>query len=67
MQLSIVIPLYNEQNSIKELNETIEKVVSAMGIKYEIIYIDDGSNDNSWNVIKDLAKEYDQNKGNKIP
>ena len=37
-----------------------------MGIKYEIIYIDDGSNDNSWNVIKDLAKEYDQIKGIKF-
>ena len=66
MQLSIVIPLYNEQNSLKELNETIEKVVSAMGIEYEIIYIDDGSNDNSWNVIKDLAKKSDQIKGIKF-
>ncbi|MBT7624439.1 MAG: glycosyltransferase, partial [Flavobacteriaceae bacterium] len=63
MQLSIVIPLYNEQNSIKELNETIEKVVLAMGVEYELIYIDDGSNDNSWNVIKNLAKESDQIKG----
>ncbi|SUZ84536.1 uncharacterized protein METZ01_LOCUS37390 [marine metagenome] len=66
MQLSIVIPLFNEQNSLEELNETIEKVVSAMGIEYEIIYIDDGSNDNSWNVIKDLAKKSDQIKGIKF-
>ena len=66
MQLSIVIPLYNEQNSLEELNETIEKVVSAMGIEYELIYIDDGSNDNSWNVIKDLAKKSDQIKGIKF-
>ena len=66
MQLSIVIPLYNEQNSLKELNESILKVVSAMGIEYELIYIDDGSNDNSWNVIKNIAKESDQIKGIKF-
>ena len=66
MQLSIVIPLYNEQNSLKELNETIENVVSSMGIEYELIYIDDGSNDNSWNVIKNIAKESDQIKGIKF-
>ena len=66
MRLSIVIPLYNEQNSLKELNETIEKVVSAMDIEYELIYIDDGSNDNSWNIVKNLAKESDQIKGIKF-
>ena len=66
MQLSIVIPLYNEENSLKELNKTIETVVLDMGIEYELIYIDDGSNDSSWNVIKDIAKESIHIKGIKF-
>ena len=66
MKLSIVIPLLNEENSLIELNSTIEKVISKMDIDYEVIYIDDGSNDNSWNVIKNIANESNQIRGVKF-
>ena len=56
MNLSIVIPLYNEDKSIEELNSSIVNVINNMDLIYEIIYIDDGSNDSSWGVIKKLAK-----------
>lgn len=56
MQLSIIIPLFNEEESLEELNEAIEKVVSKMDIDYEVIYIDDGSTDNSWNIITNLSE-----------
>jgi glycosyltransferase involved in cell wall biosynthesis len=56
MQLSIIIPLFNEEESLEELNEAIEKVVSKTDIDYEVIYIDDGSTDNSWNIITNLSE-----------
>lgn len=56
MQLSIVIPLFNEQESLLELNKTILEIVLSMKIEFEIIYVDDGSTDNSWNIIKNLSK-----------
>ncbi len=54
MDLSIVIPLYNEDESLPELAAWIERVVQANNYSYEIIMIDDGSTDNSWNVIESL-------------
>ncbi len=63
MNLSIVIPLYNEDKSIEELNSSIVNVINNMDLIYEIIYIDDGSNDNSWGVIKKIGKKYDHVKG----
>ncbi len=63
MNLSIVIPLYNEDKSIEELNSSIVNVINNMGLIYEIIYIDDGSNDSSWRVIKKIGKKYDHVKG----
>ena len=63
MNLSIVIPLYNEDKSIEELNSSIINVINNMDLIYEIIYIDDGSNDNSWGVIKKIGKKYDHVKG----
>jgi glycosyltransferase involved in cell wall biosynthesis len=56
MQLSIVIPLFNEQESLLELNKTILEIVLTMKIEFEIIYVDDGSTDNSWDIIKNLSK-----------
>ena len=56
MQLSIVIPLFNEQESLLELNKTILEIVLSMKIEFEIIYVDDGSTDNSWDIIKNLSK-----------
>ena len=57
MDVSIVIPLYNESESLIELNEWINKSLISSGFSYEIIYIDDGSDDQSWNIIVDIAKE----------
>ncbi|HQW55216.1 MAG TPA: glycosyltransferase family 2 protein [Saprospiraceae bacterium] len=54
-ELSIVIPLYNEEESLPELEEWIRKVVQANGYSYEIIMVDDGSTDHSWSVIQRLA------------
>lgn len=55
MDLSVVIPVYNEEESIHELAEWIEKVCSLNKLSYEIIFIDDGSSDTSWDKIKFLS------------
>ena len=58
MDLSIVIPLYNEDESIDELHSKIVSSLSNSSLNYEIIFIDDGSSDNSWNIIKDVTKRF---------
>jgi len=58
LDLSIVIPLLNEEESIPELTSWIHRVCQQNNFSYEIIFIDDGSTDNSWNVILDLEKNY---------
>lgn len=55
MELSVVIPLYNEEESLKELNDWIVRVMQSNHFSYEIIYVDDGSSDSSWKVIEDLS------------
>ncbi|MDA9319025.1 glycosyltransferase family 2 protein [Flavobacteriaceae bacterium] len=55
MNLSIVIPLLNEQNSIDELTSSISTVVKALRLEFEIILIDDGSTDNSWKIISEIC------------
>ena len=55
MDLSVIIPLYNEDESIGELSRWIDKVCHASGLKYEIIFVDDGSIDASWSVIEGLV------------
>ena len=57
MDLSIVISLFNEEESLTELTGWIEKVMSANGYSYEIIMVDDGSTDGSWNLIKRLSEK----------
>ncbi len=57
MNLSIIIPLLNEEESINELYQWITKVMQSNGYSYELIFIDDGSNDRSWNIITKLAKD----------
>ena len=54
MDVSIVIPLFNEEESLPELTAWIKKVTDANQLSYEIILIDDGSTDQSWNVIEEL-------------
>ena len=55
MNLSIVIPLLNEQNSLEELTSSISTVVKALRLEFEIILIDDGSTDNSWKIISEIC------------
>ncbi len=55
MNLSIVIPLFNEEESLPELHDWIVRVMQANGFSYEIIFVDDGSKDRSWEVIEQLA------------
>ena len=63
MNLSIVIPLLNEEESIDELYHWIANVMQSNGFLYEIIFIDDGSTDNSWNIINSLANTHSEVKG----
>jgi glycosyltransferase involved in cell wall biosynthesis len=56
INISLVIPLYNEAESLPELHEWIVKVMEDNGFSYEIIFIDDGSNDRSWDVIENLKQ-----------
>mgnify|MGYP000854151178 CR=1 FL=1 len=56
MDLSIVIPFYNEQESIPELIDWIEKVMKENQYSYEIVLIDDGSSDNSWKIVEEISK-----------
>ena len=56
MELSVVIALYNERESLRELVEGITTVVGKMGIEYEIIMVNDGSTDGSWALIKEMAQ-----------
>jgi len=63
MQISIVIPLLNEEESIKELHDWIAQVMQSNHFLYEIIFIDDGSTDGSWNTIVELSKANEQVKG----
>ena len=57
IQLSICIPLYNEAESLPELYTWISKVMHKHLFFYEVIFVDDGSTDNSWEIIDQLAKE----------
>ena len=63
MDLSIVIPLYNEEESLPELCEWIRDVADKNQYDYEIILIDDGSTDDSWKVIEELSKNHPVIKG----
>jgi glycosyltransferase involved in cell wall biosynthesis len=56
MNLSVVIPLFNEEESLPELHDWIVKVMDEHKFSYEIIFVDDGSKDQSWNVIEQLAQ-----------
>ncbi len=58
MDISVVIPLYNEEESLPELCEWIDKVMTTNNFNYELVLIDDGSNDRSWEVIETLKKTY---------
>lgn len=56
MDISVVVPLYNESESLPELFSWIDRVMKANGFTYEVIFVNDGSTDNSWGVIEQLQK-----------
>lgn len=63
MDISVVIPLLNEEESLQELHDWIAQVMQSNRYLYEIIFIDDGSRDASWNVIEKLSKKHEEVKG----
>lgn len=63
MDISVIVPLYNEAESLPELTEWIERVMRENNYTYEILFINDGSTDESWDVIKDLQKKNECVKG----
>lgn len=63
MQLSIVIPLLNEEESLKELHDWIVSVMQSNQFSYEILFIDDGSTDSSWDIITKLSQQDPNTKG----
>lgn len=62
-QISVVVPVYNEEESLPELSQWISRVMQDHGFSYEVIYINDGSEDNSWEVIKELGVKSNAVKG----
>ena len=66
MDISVVIPVYNEEESISELHQWISRVLNPHGFLYEIILVDDGSSDGSWAQIQAMAQEDDRIKGIKF-
>ncbi len=66
MDISVVIPLYNEEESLPELFSWIRKVMDKNNFSYEVIFVNDGSIDNSWDVILKLAEQYPEAKGIKF-
>ena len=63
MNISVVIPLLNEQDSLAELYDWIAKVMQSNAFSYEIIFIDDGSTDASWETIRSLSQRDNNVKG----
>ncbi|MBQ9363230.1 MAG: glycosyltransferase [Bacteroidaceae bacterium] len=57
MDISVIVPLYNEEESLAELHEWIKRVMDENHFSYEVIFVNDGSTDHSWEVIEQLAKE----------
>lgn len=57
MDISVIIPLYNEEESLPELEEWIRRVMDHNGFSYEIIFVNDGSTDGSWNVVRELREK----------
>ena len=66
MDISVIIPLYNEEESLPELYSWIARVMKANGYSYEVIFVNDGSTDASWKVIEDLSKKAEEVKGIKF-
>ena len=66
MDISVVIPLYNEEESLPELFAWIQRVMNKNSFSYEVIFVNDGSTDRSWQVIEELAAKHEEAKGIKF-
>ena len=66
MDISVIIPLFNEEESLPELYAWIERVMKANGYSFEVIFVNDGSTDGSWQVIQRLGSESEHVKGIKF-
>ena len=66
MDISVIIPLYNEDESLPELYDWIERVMAQNGFTFEVIFVNDGSTDHSWDVITELAARSEHVKGIKF-
>lgn len=65
-QISVVVPLYNEEGSLKELFQWIKKVMDENHFSFEVVFVDDGSRDSSWKVIEEIASSNPEVKGIKF-
>ena len=63
MNISVVVPLFNEEESLPELVEWIHRVMNDNNLSYEVILVDDGSSDSSWEVIENLQQKYNHIRG----
>lgn len=66
LDISVVIPLFNEEESLNELAEWITRVMVANNYSYEVLFIDDGSNDTSWEIIRNISSKNPNIKGIKF-
>lgn len=66
MDISVIIPLYNEEESLPELYAWIEQVMKENNFSYEVVFVNDGSTDHSWDVIEELRKKSNNVKGIKF-
>lgn len=66
MDISVIVPLYNEDESLEKLYDWIERVMKENKFSFEVIFVDDGSTDHSWQVIETLQKRADQVRGIKF-
>ena len=66
MDISIIVPLYNEEDSLPKLFDWIERVMTENKFSFEVIFVNDGSTDNSWSVIESLQKQSSNVKGIKF-
>ncbi|MDX9882485.1 MAG: glycosyltransferase family 2 protein [Prolixibacteraceae bacterium] len=66
MDISVVVPLYNEEESLHELASWISRVMDEHNFSYEVIFVDDGSNDRSWQIIEEIHRENENFKGIKF-
>jgi undecaprenyl-phosphate 4-deoxy-4-formamido-L-arabinose transferase len=59
-EISVVIPVFNEEDNLRELGERLIRTLTAMGRPFEVIFVDDGSTDGSWPLLSDLNSQYPQ-------